>query len=48
MAKTDMDRELKKGSTELLILSLLEGRARLGIVKDGRLGDRLLYALVRP
>jgi transcriptional regulator len=30
MAKTDMDRELKKGSTELLILSLLEGRARHG------------------
>jgi RimJ/RimL family protein N-acetyltransferase len=27
---------------------VLEGRARLGIVKDGRLGDRLLYALVRP
>jgi ribosomal-protein-alanine N-acetyltransferase len=26
----------------------LEGRARLGVVKDGRLGDRLLYALVRP
>jgi ribosomal-protein-alanine N-acetyltransferase len=25
----------------------LEGRARLGVVKDGRLGDRLLYALVR-
>ena len=25
-----MDRELKKGSTELLILSLLEGRARHG------------------
>jgi PadR family transcriptional regulator, regulatory protein PadR len=30
MAKTDMDRELKKGSTELLILSLLEARARHG------------------
>jgi len=30
MAKTDMDRELKKGSTELLILSLLDGRARHG------------------
>ena len=27
---------------------VLEGRARLGIVKDGRIGDRLLYALVRP
>ena len=27
---------------------VLEGRARLGVVKDGRLGDRLLYALVRP
>jgi ribosomal-protein-alanine N-acetyltransferase len=26
----------------------LEGRARLGVIKDGRLGDRLLYALVRP
>jgi len=26
----------------------LEGRARLGITKDGRTGDRLLYALVRP
>jgi RimJ/RimL family protein N-acetyltransferase len=26
----------------------LEGRARLGVVKDGRAGDRLLYALVRP
>ena len=26
----------------------LEGRARLGVFKDGRLGDRLLYALVRP
>jgi PadR family transcriptional regulator len=31
MAKTDtLDRELKKGSTELLILSLLEARARHG------------------
>jgi PadR family transcriptional regulator len=30
MAKTDMDRELKKGSTELLILSLLEARPRHG------------------
>lgn len=30
MAKTGMDRELKKGSTELLILSLLEGRPRHG------------------
>lgn len=31
MAKTDkLDRELKKGSTELLILSLLEGRPRHG------------------
>jgi transcriptional regulator len=30
MATTDMDRELKRGSTELLILSLLEGRARHG------------------
>jgi PadR family transcriptional regulator len=30
MSKTDMDRELKKGSTELLILSLLEARARHG------------------
>ena len=27
---------------------VLEGRARLGVVKDGRLGDRLLYALIRP
>jgi len=27
---------------------ILEGRARLGVFKDGRLGDRLLYALVRP
>jgi RimJ/RimL family protein N-acetyltransferase len=26
----------------------LEGRARLAVVKDGRSGDRLLYALVRP
>jgi RimJ/RimL family protein N-acetyltransferase len=26
----------------------LEGRARLAVVKDGRIGDRLLYALVRP
>jgi ribosomal-protein-alanine N-acetyltransferase len=26
----------------------LEGRARSAVVKDGRLGDRLLYALVRP
>ena len=26
----------------------LEGRARLGVVKDGRICDRLLYALVRP
>lgn len=26
----------------------LEGRARLSVFKDGRLGDRLLYALVRP
>jgi RimJ/RimL family protein N-acetyltransferase len=25
----------------------LEGRARCAVVKDGRLGDRLLYALVR-
>ena len=25
----------------------LEGRARRGVVKDGRTGDRLLYALVR-
>ena len=27
---------------------MLEGRARLGVIKDGRTGDRLLYALVRP
>jgi len=27
---------------------VLEGRARLAVVKDGRTGDRLLYALVRP
>ncbi|HEX9821282.1 MAG TPA: GNAT family protein [Methylomirabilota bacterium] len=27
---------------------VLEGRARLGVTKDGRTGDRLLYALVRP
>jgi [ribosomal protein S5]-alanine N-acetyltransferase len=27
---------------------VLEGRARLGVLKNGRLGDRLLYALVRP
>jgi RimJ/RimL family protein N-acetyltransferase len=26
----------------------LEGRSRLAIVKDGRMGDRLLYGLVRP
>lgn len=26
----------------------LEGRARRGVVKDGRTGDRLLYGLVRP
>ena len=26
----------------------LEGRARLAVVKDGRTGDRLQYALVRP
>ena len=26
----------------------LEGRARLAVTKDGRTGDRLLYALVRP
>lgn len=26
----------------------LEGRARLAVFKDGQLGDRLLYALVRP
>jgi RimJ/RimL family protein N-acetyltransferase len=26
----------------------LEGRARQAVVKDGRLGDRLLYGLVRP
>jgi [ribosomal protein S5]-alanine N-acetyltransferase len=26
----------------------LEGRARLSVTKDGRTGDRLLYALVRP
>ena len=26
----------------------LEGRARLSVVKEGRVGDRLLYALVRP
>src|SRR6266536_711537 len=30
MARTDMDRELKRGSTEMLILSLLEGRPRHG------------------
>jgi transcriptional regulator len=30
MSKTDMDRELKKGSTELLILSLLDARPRHG------------------
>jgi transcriptional regulator len=30
MSKTDMDRELKKGSTELLILSLLDVRPRHG------------------
>lgn len=27
---------------------VLEGRARLAVTKDGRSGDRLLYALVRP
>lgn len=27
---------------------VLEGRARLGVIKDGRMGDRLLYALIRP
>jgi RimJ/RimL family protein N-acetyltransferase len=27
---------------------VLEGRARLGVFKDGRIGDRLVYALVRP
>jgi RimJ/RimL family protein N-acetyltransferase len=27
---------------------VLEGRARRSVVKDGRIGDRLLYALVRP
>jgi RimJ/RimL family protein N-acetyltransferase len=27
---------------------VLEGRARLAVIKDGRTGDRLLYALVRP
>ena len=27
---------------------VLEGRARLSVTKDGRTGDRLLYALVRP
>ena len=26
----------------------LEGRARSAVLKDGRLGDRLLYGLVRP
>jgi ribosomal-protein-alanine N-acetyltransferase len=26
----------------------LEGRARRAVLKDGRLGDRLLYGLVRP
>ncbi len=26
----------------------LEGRARLAVTKDGRTGDRLLYALLRP
>jgi RimJ/RimL family protein N-acetyltransferase len=25
----------------------LEGRSRSAVVKDGRLGDRLIYALVR-
>jgi RimJ/RimL family protein N-acetyltransferase len=25
-----------------------EGRARLGVTKDGRTGDRVLYGLVRP
>jgi transcriptional regulator len=30
MSQTDMDRELKKGSTELLILSLLDARPRHG------------------
>jgi transcriptional regulator len=30
MPKTDIDRELKKGSTELLILSLLDARPRHG------------------
>jgi len=27
---------------------VLEGRCRQAVVKDGRLGDRLLYALLRP
>ena len=27
---------------------LREGRARLGVTKDGRTGDRVLYGLVRP
>jgi [ribosomal protein S5]-alanine N-acetyltransferase len=27
---------------------LREGRARLGVIKDGRRGDRVLYGLVRP
>jgi RimJ/RimL family protein N-acetyltransferase len=26
----------------------LEGRARRAVIKDGRIGDRLLYGLVRP
>ena len=30
MSQTDMDRELKKGSTELLVLSLIEARPRHG------------------
>ena len=36
-----MDRELKKGSTELLILSLLEGRARHGYDIGRQIEQRL-------
>jgi DNA-binding PadR family transcriptional regulator len=41
--------ELKKGSTEMLILSLLEGRARhgyeIGKLIEARSGGRLTFAL---
>lgn len=46
MLTADMDRELKRGSTELLILSLLEYRARHGYEISKIIEDRSEGVLV--